>query len=139
MDALLEQHTKVIPVTGRPSEPGDELILDYAGFCTRDLDTPMIDQGCVRQHLEATEKSLSSVPLPGKFEGTVIFTPDCLGQFLYMLASNYIMGGVIMIGYLVFPSAEKGWLCTGAGRDIQSSGQNLCAAKRHGRRSQIAQ
>ena len=72
--------------------------LDYAGFCTRDLDTPMIDQGCVRQHLEATEKSLSSVPLPGKFEGTVIFTPDCLGQFLYMLASNYIMSGVVMDG-----------------------------------------
>lgn len=33
MDALLAQHTKVIPVTSRASEPGDELILDYAGFC----------------------------------------------------------------------------------------------------------
>ena len=33
VDALLEQHTKVIPVTSRASEPGDELILDYAGFC----------------------------------------------------------------------------------------------------------
>ena len=33
VDALLEQHAKVIPVTGRASEPGDELVLDYAGFC----------------------------------------------------------------------------------------------------------
>ena len=33
VEALLEQHTKVIPVTERASEPGDELVLDYAGFC----------------------------------------------------------------------------------------------------------
>lgn len=33
VDALLEQHVRVIPVTGRASEPGDELVLDYAGFC----------------------------------------------------------------------------------------------------------
>ena len=72
--------------------------LDYTGFCTRDLDMPLIRQGSMKQHLEATEASLNSVPLPGKFEGTVIFTPDCLGEFLYMLAANYIMGGVIMDG-----------------------------------------
>ena len=72
--------------------------LDYTGFATADLDTPMIRQGSVKQHLEAAEASLNSVSLPGKFEGTVIFTPDCLGQFVYMLASNYIMGGVIMEG-----------------------------------------
>jgi len=33
VDALLEQHMKVVPVTGRASEPGDELVLDYTGFC----------------------------------------------------------------------------------------------------------
>lgn len=33
VDALLEQHTKAIPVTDRPSQLGDEVILDYAGFC----------------------------------------------------------------------------------------------------------
>ena len=33
VDALLAQHAKIIPVTGRASEPGDELVLDYAGFC----------------------------------------------------------------------------------------------------------
>ncbi len=72
--------------------------LDYTGFCTTDLDTPLISQGSMKQHMEATEASLNSVPLPGKFEGTVIFTPDCLGEFMYMLAGNYIMGGVIMNG-----------------------------------------
>ena len=72
--------------------------LDYTGFSTHDLDTPFVEQGSVKAHLEATEKSLDSVPLPGKFEGTVILTPDCLGNFLYMIATNYIMGGVIMEG-----------------------------------------
>ena len=72
--------------------------LDYTGLSTRDLDTPFVQQGSIAQHLKDTEASLNSVALPGKFEGTVIFTPDCLGNFLYMLASNYIMGGVIMEG-----------------------------------------
>ena len=72
--------------------------LDYTGFCTTDLDTPMIRQGSVKEHLEATEAGLNSVNLPGKFEGTVIFTPDCLGEFMYMLAENYITGGVVMNG-----------------------------------------
>ena len=33
VDALLEQHVRVIPVTDRPSRLDDELVLDYAGFC----------------------------------------------------------------------------------------------------------
>ena len=72
--------------------------LDYVGLTTHDLDTPLLSQGGLKQHMKDTEASLNSVPLPGKFEGTVIFTPDCLGNFIYMLASNYIMGSVIMEG-----------------------------------------
>ena len=33
VEALLEQNTRAIPVTDRPSREGDELVLDYAGFC----------------------------------------------------------------------------------------------------------
>ena len=72
--------------------------LDYVEIATHDLDTPLIEQGSLKAHLEATEKSLNSVPLPGKFEGTVIFTPDCLKYFLYMLASNYMTSSVVMEG-----------------------------------------
>ena len=72
--------------------------LDYAGLITHDLDTPLLMQGSLTQHLKDTEASLNSVPLPGKFEGSVILTPECLGNFIYMLASNYIMGSVIMNG-----------------------------------------
>ena len=72
--------------------------LDFTGIATHDLSTPLISQGSFTQHMKSVEASLNSVDLPGKFEGTVIFTPDCLGQFLYMLASNYIMGSVILDG-----------------------------------------
>ena len=72
--------------------------LDGVGMATGNLDTPLICQGSVARHLRDVENSLHSVELPGKFEGTVIFTPECLGYFLYMIASNYIMGGVIMDG-----------------------------------------
>ena len=33
IDRLLEQNMKIIPVTGRPSQLDDELVLDYAGEC----------------------------------------------------------------------------------------------------------
>ena len=32
IDRLLEQHPQILPVTGRASRLGDELVLDYAGF-----------------------------------------------------------------------------------------------------------
>ena len=32
IDQLIEQNPRIIPVTDRPSEPGDELVLDYAGY-----------------------------------------------------------------------------------------------------------
>ena len=33
IDAMLEQNKRIIPVLDRPSQDGDELLLDYAGFC----------------------------------------------------------------------------------------------------------
>ena len=33
IDQLLEQHPRIIQVTDRPSQPDDELVLDYAGYC----------------------------------------------------------------------------------------------------------
>lgn len=32
IERLLEQHVRTIPVTDRPSQPDDELVLDYAGY-----------------------------------------------------------------------------------------------------------
>lgn len=72
--------------------------LNYTEISTHDLSTPLIEQGNMKKQLQDAEKALNQATFEGKFEGTVIFTPDCLGYFLYMLSSNYIMGPVIMDG-----------------------------------------
>ncbi len=49
----------------------------------KDLDTPFIELGNVRTALEYAQKSLDPMTIEGKFEGPVIFTPDCFAQVLY--------------------------------------------------------
>lgn len=70
----------------------------FASVTTDSLDRPILEYGSLRRQLEETEKSLSTVPVGDKFEGTVIFTPDALGQFTWTLLENYVSGGVIMDG-----------------------------------------
>ena len=72
--------------------------LDYTGFSAKDLDRPFIEMGDVRRHLEDIQNSIAPETLTGKFEGTVVLTPGCAAEFLYMLLSNYIGSGVVMEG-----------------------------------------
>ena len=72
--------------------------LDYAAVTADTLDRPLLDLGNLRQKMEDVQKQLDPTPLSGKFEGTVVFTPDCLGYFLYMVMMNYCAGGVILDG-----------------------------------------
>ncbi len=68
------------------------------GFYTRDLDTPFLDQASVRQSLKDAENQIHTMPAKGKFEGTVIFTPDCLGGMLGELLGNYASDGTLLDG-----------------------------------------
>ncbi len=68
------------------------------GFVTKDLDTPFIDVYNVRRQLEDAQNSLCPETVQGKFEGTVIMTPDCVTEFLSMLMSNYVSSNVIIDG-----------------------------------------
>ena len=72
--------------------------MDGAGFATDDLSTPFIDRADARAKLSDTEKRLKLIPFDGKFEGTAILTPSCLGEFLSMLLDNYAAGNVILDG-----------------------------------------
>ena len=72
--------------------------MNGCGFIAKDLDTPFIDMCDVRKQLEDTQNSLNTKSVEGKFEGTVIMTPSCVTQFLYMLTSNYISNNVIIDG-----------------------------------------
>ncbi len=72
--------------------------LDGVEVVTRDLETPLIEQGGIALHMDAAEKSLVQTAIDGKFEGTVIFTPDCLGSFASMLLGNFCGSQVIIDG-----------------------------------------
>ncbi|MBP5281158.1 MAG: TldD/PmbA family protein [Lachnospiraceae bacterium] len=72
--------------------------LDYTGFSMKDLDTPFMDMCDIRKRLEDIQNSIYPETLQGKFEGTMLMTPGCAGQFLYMLLSNYIGSGNIING-----------------------------------------
>ena len=72
--------------------------LDYTGFSTKSLDRPFIEIGEVRRKLEDIQNSIYPETMTGKFEGTVILTPGCTAEFLYMLVQNYASSGVIIDG-----------------------------------------
>ncbi len=72
--------------------------LDYTGFSTKSLDTPFMEMGDLRRHLEDIQNSIHPETLEGKFEGTVIITPGCAAQFIWMTLSNYITDSVIIDG-----------------------------------------
>ena len=68
------------------------------GVVTDNLDTPLIDRGSIRQGLKDAENQIHTQPTQGKYEGTIIFTPDCLGGMLYELLGNFVTDGVLLEG-----------------------------------------
>ena len=72
--------------------------LGYCGVALHDLNKPIIDCGAIRQQLKDAEASLTQTAIGGKFEGTVIFTPDALGRFAHMLVGNFMSDSVVVAG-----------------------------------------
>jgi len=72
--------------------------LDYTGISTKSLDKPFMETGDFCRHLEDIQNSICPESLEGKFEGTVIMTPGCAQDFIWMTLSNYVTEGVIING-----------------------------------------
>ena len=72
--------------------------LDYTGIAMKTLGQPLIELGDIRRHLEDIRRSIHPETLEGKFEGTLILTPGCAANFIFMTLSNYICDGVIING-----------------------------------------
>lgn len=85
-------------VTISASEGDKTTGFDFTGFSAKSLDTPFIEMGDVKRHLEDIQNSISPQTLEGKFEGAVILTPTCAAEFLSMLLENYAGSGVIIDG-----------------------------------------
>lgn len=65
-------------------------------FSTDKLDKPFIENAYVRDQLEAAQAQLNSVECGDKFEGTVIFTPECLSSMMMSVISNFVSESVIL-------------------------------------------
>ena len=71
---------------------------DYTGIGVSDLDTPFIELGTVRRHIVDIQNSLKPQTVDGKFEGTVILTPEIAAEFIGMVLGNYCGEGVVIEG-----------------------------------------
>ena len=70
---------------------GSELVIDS-------LDKPFIELGCVDKELSDVENQLYTVAAEGKFKGTVLFPPSCLGSMLYSALENFAGDGNLLNG-----------------------------------------
>lgn len=68
------------------------------GFETVDLSTPFIEQASLRRDLANVEKQIYTKSIPGKFRGTVLVPPGCLGEILYYALSSFADGSAVNSG-----------------------------------------
>ncbi len=80
------------------SEDGINSGISGANICVDNLDKPFIEQGNLRKSLEDISNSIHTQSLDGKFEGTVILTPDTVQQFMSIIIGNYMSDGVVIDG-----------------------------------------
>ncbi len=65
-------------------------------FKTADLDRPFIEVGTVDMQLACAEAQLNTIEFGEKFEGEIILTPECLGEFMYAICVNFLHDHVIL-------------------------------------------
>lgn len=88
------QYTIMIEFAGNDGTNSTGISETYFG--TDNLDRPFIEMGSVERALKDAEDSLQTTPMTGKFEGTVIFTPECTAQMIAMALGNFAGGGAIL-------------------------------------------
>ncbi len=69
-----------------------------SGVITADLDTPFIELGTLKKDLADVEQQIHQKPFEGKFTGTILLTPGCLGSFISSIVSNFASDGVLLDG-----------------------------------------
>lgn len=65
---------------------------------TKNLDTPFIELGNIDYNLKVAQDSLELTTVEGKFQGDVIFTPECMSQMLGYTVTNFIDDNVLIAG-----------------------------------------
>lgn len=70
--------------------------IDGAGFRIADLERPFLELAEVKRQLAFAERQLAVKPMEGKFEGTIVLTPDCFGGFLAAIFRSFLSSSVIL-------------------------------------------
>ena len=73
-----------------------------SGVLTDNLDTPFIELGSIARDLEETEKQIVTVPCEGKYVGTMILSPGCLGSFIDSIADNFASDRPLLDGTAIW-------------------------------------
>ena len=60
----------------------DTSSFNYTGFSAKDLNKSLKDYGSIDRLLKESEEQVISHQVPGKFNGQIIVTPDCLDDFV---------------------------------------------------------
>ena len=60
------------------------------GAAVTDLDKPFIELASIEKDLADVEAGLGPITLEGKFEGTILLPPGCLGSFISDIAGNFV-------------------------------------------------
>ena len=68
------------------------------GFATTDLTIPFIEQASLRRDLASVEKQIYTGNISGKFKGTVLVPPGCLGEILYYALGTFTDGAQVSAG-----------------------------------------
>ena len=80
------------------NEDGINTGISGAYVTVDNLDKPFMELSNFRKKLEDVSNSIHTKSIEGKFEGTVILTPDVVTQFMGALIGNYMSDGVIIDG-----------------------------------------
>lgn len=69
-----------------------------SGVCTDTLEKSFITLGSIEEDLANVEKQIRTVPIEGKFIGTVLFPPQSLASVLYSALGNFCGNTTILDG-----------------------------------------
>ena len=69
-----------------------------SGVMTDDLDKPFLELGSIAEDLANVEKQIETTGVSGKFEGTMVVMPGCLGSLFYSILSDFAGEGGLLSG-----------------------------------------
>ena len=69
-------------------EGSDTSSFNSAGFSTLDMDKPLHKGGSVERLMKESAEHVRTKPVPEKFTGEIIITPDCIADFIGFILGN---------------------------------------------------